>query len=100
MANSKFGLLDLADGESGEAAVSVAITKVEAAAAAPTAAAARKAEAASDAAGTGKEKAPHKNHLYFTKLQLDNGTCIHTIHSLSGSRCVSTLPVAAVFIVN
>ena len=97
MANSKFGLLDLADGESGEAAVSVAITKVEAAAAA---AAARKAEAASDAAGTGKEKAPHKNHLYFTKLQLDNGTCIHTIHSLSGSRCVSTLPVAAVFIVN
>lgn len=93
MANSKFGLLDLADGESGEAAVSVAITKVEAAAAA------RKAEAASDAAGTGKEKAPHKNHLYFTKLQLDNGTCIHTIHSLSGSRCVSTLPVAAVFIV-
>ena len=95
MANSKFGLLDLADGESGEAAVSVAITKVEAAAAA-----ARKAEAASDAAGTGKEKAPHKNHLYFTKRQLDNGTCIHTIHSLSGSRCVSTLPVAAVFIVN
>lgn len=95
MANSKFGLLDLADSESGEAAVSVAITKVEAAAAA-----ARKAEAASDAAGTGKEKAPHKNHLYFTKLQLDNGTCIHTIHSLSGSRCVSTLPVAAVFIVN
>jgi len=70
MASFNFGLLELADGESGEAAVSVVVGKVKA-----EAAHAKKAESAATGT-TEKEKAVHKN-LYYLKLQHDNGTCIH-----------------------
>ncbi|KAJ1292734.1 hypothetical protein BS78_01G012800 [Paspalum vaginatum] len=68
-----FDLLDLADGESGEAAVSVVVAK-------------RKTEAAADpaaAASTAQEKPATKN-VFFTKLQFDNGirNCQHELKGL------------------
>jgi len=67
MASFNFGLLELADGESGEAAVSVVVGKAKA-----EAAHAKKAEAAAAAESAEKEKAVHKN-LYYFKLRHDNG---------------------------
>jgi hypothetical protein len=75
MASFNFGLLELADGESGEAAVSVVVGKAKA-----EAAHAKKAAAAAESAAPGtteKEKAVHKN-LYYFKLRHDNGTYVHT----------------------
>jgi hypothetical protein len=76
MASFNFGLLELADGESGEAAVSVVVGKAKAEAAHAKKAESAAAESAAAVATT--EKAVHKN-LYYLKLQHDNGTCIHTL---------------------
>ena len=60
-----FDLLDLADGESGEAAVSVVVAKRKTEAAADTAAA---------ASSTAQDQKPATKNVFFTKLQFDNGT--------------------------
>lgn len=64
MASFNFAVLDLADGESGEAAVSVVLAKAKAQAVA---------DAKKTIAGFEKEKPIAKNNIYFTKLQHDNG---------------------------
>ncbi|OEL28154.1 hypothetical protein BAE44_0010826, partial [Dichanthelium oligosanthes] len=64
-ATYNFDLLELADGESGDAAVSVIVGKKK-----TEAVAAKPADAAEAAA---KEKAAATRHFYYTKLQHDNG---------------------------
>jgi len=66
MVNFNFDLLELADGESGEAAVSVVVAKKKSVAAA---------DKLVDAADPAEPAAHDKpKYSYFTKLQHDNGT--------------------------
>ena len=68
MVNFNFDLLELADGESGEAAVSVVVAKKS------VAAAAKLVDAADPAEPAAHDK---PKYSYFTKLQHDNGTHRH-----------------------